>query len=111
MSSHLMIVRVLHWITPIAIGTIFSVARLVAICTLQKPARGSRGSAKTRQIVSVVLSAAVLLLFVCDFAFLSLSDSTNVLQIVQALQYALNQFQGLEQQDVTQDIQVSTCWE
>jgi hypothetical protein len=106
-----MIVRVLHWITPIAIGTIFSVARLVAICTLQKPARGSRGSAKTRQIVSVVLSAAVLLLFVCDFAFLSLSDSTNVLQIVQALQYALNQFQGLEQQDVTQDIQVSTCWE
>ncbi|KAI4851476.1 hypothetical protein E4T45_05069, partial [Aureobasidium sp. EXF-8846] len=88
MSSHLMIVRVLHWITPIAIGTIFSVARLVAICTLQKPSRGSRGSAKTRQIVSVVLSAAVLLLF-----------------IVQALQYALNQFQGLEQQDVTQDIQ------
>jgi hypothetical protein len=60
--------------------------------------------------VSVALSAAVLLLFVCDLASLSLPESADVLQIVQALQYALNQFQGPEQQDVTQDIQVSTCW-
>ncbi|CAD0108296.1 unnamed protein product, partial [Aureobasidium uvarum] len=78
MSSNSLAVQALHWITPIAIGTIFSIARLVAFCTLQKPSRCSRGLAKTRQVVSV---------------------------IVQALEYALHQFQGLEQQDVSQDTQ------
>ncbi|KAG9897210.1 putative ABC transporter, partial [Aureobasidium melanogenum] len=89
MSSHSLAVQVLHWITPIAIGITFSVGRLIAFCTLQKPSKCSRGSAKARQIVSLVLSAAVLLLF-----------------IAQALEYALHQFHELDQQDVTQDIQV-----
>ncbi|THV82550.1 hypothetical protein D6D29_04559 [Aureobasidium pullulans] len=64
MSPNSLAVRVLHWITPIAIGTTFSVARLVAFCALQKPSRCSRSLAKTRQIVTAILSAAVLLLFV-----------------------------------------------
>ncbi|KAG9661205.1 putative ABC transporter, partial [Aureobasidium melanogenum] len=89
MSSQSLAVRVLHWITPIAIGITFSVGRLIAFCTLQKPSKCSRGSAKARQVVSLVLSAAVLLQF-----------------IVQALEYALHQFQELEKQDVTQDVQV-----
>ncbi|KAG9687298.1 putative ABC transporter, partial [Aureobasidium melanogenum] len=89
MSSDSLVVQVLHWITPVAIGIAFSVARLIAFCTLQKPSKCSRGSAKARQTVSLVLSAAVLLLF-----------------IVQALAYALHQFQELDQQDVTQDVQV-----
>ncbi|KAG9551702.1 putative ABC transporter, partial [Aureobasidium melanogenum] len=89
MSSKFLAVQVLHWITPIAIGITFSVGRLIAFCTLQKPLKCSRGSAKARQVVSLVLSAAVLLLF-----------------IAQALEYALHQFLELDQQDVTQDIQV-----
>ncbi|KAG9550669.1 putative ABC transporter, partial [Aureobasidium melanogenum] len=89
MSSQSLAVQVLHWITPIAIGITFSVGRLVAFCTLQKPSKCSRGSAKARQVVSLVLSAAVLLLF-----------------IAQALEYALHQFHEWDQQDVTQDIQV-----
>jgi hypothetical protein len=32
---------------------------------------------------------------------------TDVLKIAQALEYALHQFHELDQQDVTQDIQVS----
>ncbi|CAD0045720.1 unnamed protein product, partial [Aureobasidium pullulans] len=78
MSPNSLAVRVLHWITPIAIGTTFSVARLVAFCALQKPSRCSRSLAKTRQIVTAILSAAVLLLF----------------------------FQGLEQRNISQDFQV-----
>ncbi|KAI5275238.1 hypothetical protein E4T47_01795 [Aureobasidium subglaciale] len=98
MAPKFLVVHVLHWITPIAIGTTFGIGRLVAICKLQRPSRCSRGSAKSRQFVSVTLSVTVLLLFVFP---------TDALEIAQALGYALDQFQGLDQRDVTQDIQTS----
>jgi hypothetical protein len=89
-SSNPLAVGTLHWITPVLISTCFAIARLVTFCTLQRPSRCSRSSARSRQAVSVILSAAIFLL--C---------------ITQALVYSWDQLQGFEQHDIPQEIQVS----